>query len=261
MKTIATLIIGITLAAMGQIAHAREITFSGKQWTVRNSGTSTSGPGPNYWSDFTDNVWLDANGYLHLKITHVGDKWYCPEVTTKDKFGLGEYQFWLIGRIDDFDPHIAFGLFQFPTPDLGVSGSHEIDFEFSKWGGSSSVPNALYTVYPNVNPQGPIRVAGQDKWRFDLDNSNPNPWTTHRYTRTENSILFQSQYGHYNDATNLFHSWTYNAATDTYTPTPGDVNHSLAAMPVHLNLWCFNGPPSNGQEVEIVVRAFKFTPL
>ena len=239
------------------IASAREITFSGRQWIVRDGRSTPSAPGSNYWNNSTDNVWVDANGYLHLKITHVGDKWYCPEVKTKEKLGFGAYQFWLIGRIDVFDPHVAFGLFQFPTPDLGPSGTHEIDFEFSKWG-VAGAPNTLYTVYPRQGTPGEIRVAGQEKWNFNLDDSNPQPWTTHRYTRTATSIFFQSQYGHYNDDTNLFHSWTYNAATDTYTNDPSDLNHSLDAMPVHLNLWLFKGTPA--AEVEVIIREFTFTP-
>jgi hypothetical protein len=33
-------------------------------------------------------------------------------------------------------------------------------------------------------------------------------------------------------------------------------------MQVHINLWCFKGlAPENGQEVEVVIRAFNFTPL
>jgi hypothetical protein len=33
-------------------------------------------------------------------------------------------------------------------------------------------------------------------------------------------------------------------------------------MPVHINLWCFQGrPPTDGEPVEVVIRAFTFTPL
>ena len=32
-------------------------------------------------------------------------------------------------------------------------------------------------------------------------------------------------------------------------------------MPVHLNLWLFKGrPPKAGEEAEVVVRKFSFTP-
>ena len=44
---------------------------------------------------------------------------------------------------------------------------------------------------------------------------------------------------------------------------PQDSSRYIAqqAMPVHLNLWLFKGlPPKNGQEVEVVLRSFRFTP-
>ena len=32
-------------------------------------------------------------------------------------------------------------------------------------------------------------------------------------------------------------------------------------MPVHINLWLFKGlPPKDRQEVEVIIRDFKFTP-
>ena len=44
---------------------------------------------------------------------------------------------------------------------------------------------------------------------------------------------------------------------------PQDAPRYIAqqTMPVHLNLWLFEGPPpKNGQEVEVVLRSFRFTP-
>ena len=34
---------------------------------------------------------MDANGYLHLKITKVGDKWYSASVKTTQSLGFGTY--------------------------------------------------------------------------------------------------------------------------------------------------------------------------
>ena len=32
-------------------------------------------------------------------------------------------------------------------------------------------------------------------------------------------------------------------------------------MPIHINLWLFKGTaPKNGQEVEVIIHQFKFTP-
>jgi hypothetical protein len=32
-------------------------------------------------------------------------------------------------------------------------------------------------------------------------------------------------------------------------------------MPIHINLWLFQGKaPKNGQEIEVIIHQFKFTP-
>ena len=45
------------------------LQFSGISWRVKSSGVGKMGPGPNYFSDSTKNVYVDNQGYLHLKIT------------------------------------------------------------------------------------------------------------------------------------------------------------------------------------------------
>src|SRR5262245_21295616 len=71
----------------------RTISFSGKTWLVKSS-TGKVGPGPNYFSDSTDNVWVDAGGRLHLKITKAKGKWSSAEIVSADSFGYGTYRFY-----------------------------------------------------------------------------------------------------------------------------------------------------------------------
>jgi hypothetical protein len=104
-----------------------------------------SGPGPNSWDE--NNVWVDQDGYLHLTITNRGGQWYCSQVSMAGRLGFGRYQFWVIGRIDKFDPNVVFGLFNYPTPDVGPDGTHEIDIEFADWG-KPKAPIGNYTVWP-----------------------------------------------------------------------------------------------------------------
>src|SRR5690606_36560065 len=156
-----------------------------------------------------------------LKITHTGTgpatKWYCPQVSSNDHFAKGAYQFWVIVRIDDLDPNVVLGLFQYPTAGVGLNGTDAIDFEFARVAVAGS-PNALYTVYPKSEvAEGGIRVAGQRKWTFDLDDSYPQPWTTYRYTRQTDRIFFQSLYGHQDGNANVFDTWTYWKGYDVYT--------------------------------------------
>jgi hypothetical protein len=62
-------------------------------------------------------------------------------------------------------------------------------------------------------------------------------------------------HGHHDDNTNQFASWLYQ-------PQNRAAHISQEPMPVYISLWSFHGnPPSDGQQVEVTVRAFKFTPM
>ncbi len=219
---------------------AATLHFAGCEWTVK---TGKFGPGPNYWDD--KNVWVDADGYLHLNITQRDGKWYCSELNTTNRLGFGRYQFQVIGRLDKFDPNIVLGLFNYPTRDVGVDGTNEIDLEFAHWGRpDSNVGN--YTVWPptkNVKHGSktyPIVLTGD--------------YTTHRFTWSSTKLTFQSLHGHRDDDESTFAEWTYAPENPTaYIPQE--------PLRYHLNLWLFHGqPPRDGKPVEIIIRSMKFTP-
>ena len=66
-----------------------DFAFSGYQWKIKSSATGTTvGPGPNIFSASSNNVWLDANNMLHLKITKTGSEWHCSEVVSTKEFGM-----------------------------------------------------------------------------------------------------------------------------------------------------------------------------
>ncbi|MEM4228196.1 MAG: hypothetical protein QXZ66_00310 [Thermoproteota archaeon] len=102
------------------------ITFSGYEWIMKSSETTKVGPSPNYWSG--KNVWVDENGWLHLKITYRDGRWYCAEVYTKKLLEYGTYVFYITSRIDMLDKNVILGLFAYKDDE------HEVDIEFSKWG-------------------------------------------------------------------------------------------------------------------------------
>ena len=85
-------------------------------------------------------------------------------------------------------------------------------------------------------------------------NTLENDQATHRFTWGETRVLFQSLQGHRNDDLSEFGRWVY-------SPEDAPRRISQKPMPVHINLWLFRGhPPKNGQEVEVIVRSFEFTP-
>jgi hypothetical protein len=223
------------------------ITFSGYQWDVRAKGRG--GPGPNTWNDA--NAQVDDLGRLHLKITSNMDpvgytEWQCVELSTLQRLGQGRYQFQLIGRIDKLDRNVVLGLFKYPTPDVGVDGTNEIDIEFAQWG-REMANNADYVVYPASGPRAPkdnveFRVALQGDY------------TTHRFLWESDQVTFQSLHGHRDDDANEFERWQYAPNEARLIPQQ--------PTPVRMNLWLFRGmAPFDGAEVEIIVSQFAFTPI
>ena len=124
-------------------AGPKRIKFSGYNWVARPSGIG--GPGPNHWDQ--DNAWVDDKGYLHLKLTQRNGVWYSSEVRMEGRLGFGQYQFWVVGRVDRLDRNIVLGMFTYPTSDVGPDGAHEIDIEFSRWS-QADKPIGNYTVWP-----------------------------------------------------------------------------------------------------------------
>jgi len=232
----------VVLAAAAGPCQAKTIRFSGYEWTVRSAGRG--GPGPNEWDE--NNAWVDDRGSLHMKLAPRDGKWYCSEVSTTTRLGFGRYQFWIEGRVDKLDLNVVLGLFTYPPRDVGRGGTHEIDIEFAKWG-LPKAPIGNYTVWPteralkSTSSTFPITLDG------DL--------STQRFTWSATSVFFQSLLGHRDDDAQQVASWQYE-------PADPASRISRQPMPVHINLWCFEGrPPTDGKPVELVVRAFTFTPL
>jgi len=213
------------------------IQFSGYTWNVKDG--LNLGPGPNNWS--RNNVWVDANGFLHLKISKdsATRKWNCAEVSTQQTFGFGKWQFWVEGRIDQMDKNVVLGLFNYS----GNDGFDEMDIEWARWG-NNRYPNCNYTVWP--------AQQGFNNFSFTKEITLSGTNTTQRFTRTSNSVLFQSLQGFTDDNSNQL-------ATATCTNPPNSI--STLAMPAFINLWLFQGrAPSNKKGVEIIIHKFSYTP-
>jgi len=216
------------------------IQFSGFEWSVKESGSM--GPGPNAWNP--KNVWLDAKGQLHLKITSHDGKWECAEVSTTKRFGFGTYEFQISGAIERLDPQVVLGLFNYPTRDVGVDGTNEIDIEYARWG-NHKWPNGNFTVWP------PVKAVknGSDTFEFSLKTEE----TTQRFVWNQKSLEFECSSRGDDKLYEYIHRWKFQ---------PDDYMMRIPQNPepVLMNLWLFRGkPPTDGKEVEIVVRSFKFS--
>jgi hypothetical protein len=228
--------------AFSGIAGAATLQFSGYTWEVRSGD---GGPGPCHWSE--SNAWVDDAGQLHLKLSKDSGTWSCAEVSLAEthRLGFGVYQFEVIGAIDTLDRNVVLGMFNYPPPDVGPDSTNEIDVEIARWG-NPSYPNLNFTAWPtrdNLLQQG-------KSFEFSLDGT----YTTHRFTWRSNSILFQSLNGHRDDNQSQIARWKFvPKAPRRYIPQ--------RPLPVHINLWLFEGnPPADGREVEIVVSKFSYHP-
>lgn len=134
----------------------RTLSFSGYEWKVKASRRPV-GPGPNFFSDSLNNVWVDAQGSLHLRITHRKNRWYCAEVISQQSFGYGTYRFYLDTRVDKLDPNIVLGLFTWS--DDPEFDHREIDIECARWGNADNDTNAQFVVQPYDIPEHRLRFS------------------------------------------------------------------------------------------------------
>ena len=221
----------------------RFFSFSGYDWWVKNSDGPV-GPGPNYFSDNTNNVWTDTNGWLHLRITHRTNAWQCAELISARTFGPGSYRFELNSVADNLNPNVTLGLFTWS--DDPAFTYREIDVECGRWQNPADTNNAQFVVQPYYLANQLVRYRVPP----GLADS------THLFVWETNRISWQAQTGAYSAAaTNLIAAYVFTNAANV--PQSGD-------EAVHLNLWLVNGytnSPTDNNEVEVIIKNFNFVPL
>ena len=205
---------------------SKTINFSGITWTVKTG--NGRGPGPNDWSDNANNIWVDANGRLHMTIKKVGGVWYSTEIYTPG-FGYGEYKLHLSSNVDKFDLNTVVGFFTYEND------NREIDIEFARWGSKTYGPGS-YSVQAVVG--GKIGTHS-----FPLTTVSDGVPTTHKFIWTSDNVNFQSFLGN-NTNISPFQDWTYKGVNN---PPAGAENF-------HINFWLFQGrAPSDDKDVELII--------
>jgi hypothetical protein len=223
----------LALAVSGCGAHVlsadtpRTVDFSGYTWQVKSSAEAV-GPGPNYFSDSADNVWVDSRGRLHLKVTRSNGRWYSAEVINTRNLGRGRYSFHLGSSVSHFDPNVVLGLLTWS--DDPAYSNREIDFEFSRWANAANPTNGQYVVQPYYHRGNRQRVK-----QAAVASS------TQSFDWRRNAVRFASSSAEPS-------AWTSSADV----PPPGSEH-------VHINLWLYRGaPPKNGRTAEVIVNSFRF---
>lgn len=208
----------------------RSINWSGYRWQVKTG--DLVGPGPNYFSDDTANVWIDQQDRLHLRIDHRDNRWYCAEVVLDHSLEYGLYTIKLDSRVDSLDYNTIFSPFIYETTD------QEFDIEFSQR--LADPFNAQYVIQPWYN-SGNIEF-------FNMPGSTQ---TSHSFEWRSDRIVFSSWNGHADTSTpgTLIHTWTYTGADITI---PGGER-------MIFNLYLYGGdPPTQGTGDEVIIKFFEY---
>ncbi len=219
--------------------RGRHLQWSGYKWAVKHEPQPV-GPGPNRFSGRTDDVYVDRDGQLHLKIVKRAGKWRSTEVASFDSLGYGTYSFEVAGGATNIPGNAVLGLF---TYDRDPEDQHrEIDIELSRWndGRLDNLQCALqpaeleHLVHRFPLPENSAGWTMSFRWAPGVvdcqiselaanSGSEPRVVSRHRFTRG--------------------------------VPRPGNEK-------VRLNLWLFRGAvPDNDLPAEVVIRRFTFTPL
>jgi len=197
------------------------------------------------------NLFVDSHGYLHLRIVRRGATETASEMFSDDNMGYGTYQWWIQGPVDRMDKSTVLGLFPYgPAHGRGQDGENELDIEFSKWNNTlcGGACNADFTFWPSAGH----RSLGPTEKDFNV-NLHSGSLTTARLAWTPTSVT-----GTIMSGLQPIRSTTHVLKTWTFRPSDYLARIPHQAMPVGMNLWCFQSCPTTNQEV--VVRDFEFEP-
>ena len=225
-------------------AAANVLSWMGHNWDLTNSGMADVIKGK------PSNILVDANGYLHLRITKSGSTWTGSEMFSQDNLGFGTYQ-WQIqgGNVYAMDPPVVLGLFPYgPQHNIGVDGENELDVEFSNWNGDFKPQkvNMDFTDYPAT---GHKHADGSGSFEDDFQAPAAPAFTTVRIEWSSTQVISTVMSGLQPIATTASV-----IKRDVFNGTRASVPQD--AIPAGMNLWCWNAKPTHTWE--IIVRNFQF---
>lgn len=238
-----------------------QVRFSGYDWYVK-TGPSLLGPGPNLFSNRPEDVFIDAQGFLHLRIAEHDGVWYSTEVVGLDTVGYGVYTWVISGDYENIPENTVLGLFTWNTESFQEEANSEVDIELAKWTDPAAKSLHMSVQPVNFDPFYPERTHEADTEAGDLIGV-----TTHQFSWTDSLIVWKSWKGERTGG-ELIAEWSF----DDTNPARVKNENGLASRPivipapmnntnVRMNHWMLFGiPPADGQEHEAVIRSFRYEP-
>lgn len=218
------------------------IDFAGYTWDVKSGYCSvgnTAGPGPNYYCGDEEDLWVDGNDHLHMKMNYKSalSHYGCVSIKTPVS-GCGTYKYIVNngpnGSPDSFDPNVVLGMFTYD--DVPAYDNYEIDIEISDWGDSTPDYNLWYVTWLDSSSTADHTLETFGTGAVE-----------HSFTWLPSSITLSS----IKDGVYLTDG--VRTGEDVY-PCPTEPIYA------RLNFWLVDGDdPASWQE--IVIDDFEFTPL
>ena len=242
-----------------------KVLFSGHEWDVKSSAT-TVGPGPNYFSENLDDIYVDEYGYLHMHITQRGGRWYSTEIVSTDTMGYGTYKFTIQGDFVNMPENIVIGLFTWDNNTFYEQANSEIDVELSKWGDVDKENTLQYGIQPiafsTFFPERVFNPVGTESYLIGV--------STHVFHWTDTLVSFRSYAGEQELESQLIAQWEFdldnpprikeeggNSSLPIVIPAPGNTTNA------RINYWILpwiDPGPTDGLRQEFIVRYFDYIP-
>lgn len=238
-----------------------EVRFAGMDWYVKTSPVQL-GPGPNFFSDRPEDIFVDGQGYLHMRIAEHDGTWYSTEVVGYDTVGYGEYTWVIQGDYENIPENTVLGLFTWNTESFQEAANSEVDIEFAKW----SNPDAK-TLHTSVQPVNFGIYYPERTQEADTDDGELIGISTHQFIWTDTLITWKSWKGR-GMGGKLIWEWSFadtNVARQKFengmNSDPIVIPEPLSNTNVRINHWLLGGiPPLDGQVHEAVIMDFRYTP-
>jgi hypothetical protein len=235
--------------------------FAGYNWKI-SDGNATMNHS-NLWKADPKMQFVDQQGKLHLKLKKFFGVWYCSQIQMTRSLGRGKYEFCVENQFANPDKRIVFSIFinDDQNQDGLIEASKnetEVNMTFTKWNESGN-SNFWYMLKP---------ISKECIGKCPPDNScsgihcfsatgNPTQAVSHEIQWTDkNKVNLMSYRGCIVKTANPQYVITKKQFTNFNLPHPGSER-------LTINLWLYGGnnpDAKTGDEVEIVISAFRFTP-
>ncbi len=210
----------------------KTLSFSGYEWAISSGFIYRAGSRNNF---DPANVWTEANGALHLRISGSQGKWTAAEVKLTRSLGYGTYRF-KVREISRLEPSVVLTLVSWDG--VGTEQNRrELDVELSRWGYLNN-DNAHYVVQPYYVPANIVR--------FRI----PAGVFTHSFHWEPGQVTFSTATGSGNTEAPLLKQHVFTSGV----PSAGNES-------VRIALYVFNqGQVPLKHENEAVIEKFEYLP-